>query len=65
MTKKRRKTKRNFSTEKASSRIFYRKPSIMLAEFIFSGAGLTFAPLAIGAAALFLWHVGFIKIFGG
>lgn len=65
MSKRRKRTKRNFNTEPASNRIFYRKPSIMLAEFIFSGAGLTFAPLAIGAAVIFIWHVGFIKIFGG
>jgi phage antirepressor YoqD-like protein len=65
VSKRRKNTKRKANTEKASNRIFYRRPSVMFAEFIFSGAGLTFAPLAIGAATLFMWHVAFIKIFGG
>jgi hypothetical protein len=36
----------------------------MLDEFFCSGAGLTVVPLLFGAA-VFIWHVWFIKIFGG
>lgn len=63
MSKKRKKPKkRNFNTEPASSRIFYRKPSVMLDEFFCSGAGLTVVPLLFGAAIMF-WHAVFIKTF--
>ena len=63
MAKKRKKTKRNYNTKPASDRIFYRRPSIMLAEFMCSGAGLTIVPLAFFAAAIFLSHVCFIHAF--
>lgn len=52
-------------TEKASSRIFYRKPSEMFAEFMYSGAGLTTLPLMALGLVAFLWHVSFIKTFCG
>ena len=61
---KRKKPKRNYNTKPASDRVFYRKPSVMLDEFFCSGAGLTVVPLLFGAA-VFIWHVWFIKIFGG
>ena len=54
MTKKRKKTKRNYNTKPASDRIFYRKPSIMLAEFLWSGPGLVVAVLLYGASAIFI-----------
>ena len=54
MSKKRKKTKRKANTEKASSRIFYRKPSVMLAEFFWSGPGLVVAVLLYGASAIFI-----------
>ena len=55
MSKKRKKPKkRNFNTEQASSRIFYRKPSIMFAEFMWSGPGLVVAVLLYGASAIFI-----------
>lgn len=54
MSKKRKKTKRKSNTEKASSRIFYRKPSVMLAEFLWSGPGLVVAVLLYGCAAIFI-----------
>ena len=54
MSKKRKKTKRNYNTKPASDRIFYRKPSIMLAEFFWSGPGLVVAVLMYGAGAIFI-----------
>jgi len=55
MPKKRRKTKRKGgNTAKASDRVFYRKPSIMLAEFLWSGPGLVVAVLLYGCAAIFI-----------
>lgn len=54
MSKKRKKTKRKANTEKASSRIFYRRPSVMLAEFLWSGPGLVVAVLLYGASAIFI-----------
>jgi len=54
VSKKRKKTKRNYNTKPASDRIFYRKPSIMLAEFFWSGPGLVVAVLMYGAGAIFI-----------
>ena len=55
MSKKRKKTKRKGgNTAKASDRIFYRKPSIMFAEFLWSGPGLVVAVLLYGASAIFI-----------
>ena len=55
MSKKRKKTKRKGgNTAKASDRIFYRKPSIMLAEFLWSGPGLVVAVLLYGTMAIFI-----------
>lgn len=55
MSKKRKKTKRKGgNTAKASDRIFYRRPSIMLAEFLWSGPGLVVAVLLYGASAIFI-----------
>jgi hypothetical protein len=54
MAKKRKRTKRNFNTEPASNRIFYRKPSIMFFEFLWSGPGLVVAVLLYGTMAIFI-----------
>lgn len=54
MAKKRRRTKRNFNTEPASSRIFYRRPSVMFFEFLWSGPGLVVAVLLYGCSAIFI-----------
>jgi len=53
--KSKRKSKRKGgNTAKASDRIFYRKPSIMLAEFLWSGPGLVVAVLLYGCGAIFI-----------
>jgi hypothetical protein len=63
MPKKRRKTKRKGgNTAKASGRIFYRKPSLMLSDFLWSGTGLSFVPLAFLAGTLFIFHMSFIRL---
>lgn len=54
MSKKRKKTKRNYNTKPASDRIFYRRPSVMLAEFLWSGPGLVVAVLLYGCSAIFI-----------
>ena len=54
MSKKRKKPKRKANTEKASSRIFYRKPSVMFFEFLWSGPGLVVAVLLYGCSAIFI-----------
>ena len=54
MSKKRKNPKRNYNTKPASDRIFYRKPSIMLAEFLWSGPGLVVAVLLYGTMAIFI-----------
>ena len=54
MSKKRKKTKRKGNTEKASSRVFYRRPSVMFFEFLWPGPGLVVAVLLYGASAIFI-----------
>ena len=54
MSKKRKKTKRNYNTKPASDRIFYRKPSVMFFEFLWSGPGLVVAVLLYGCSAIFI-----------
>jgi len=54
VSKRRKKTKRNFNTEPASNRIFYRKPSVMFFEFLWSGPGLVVAVLLYGCSAIFI-----------
>ena len=41
-------------TTKASDRVFYRKPSVMFFEFLWSGPGLVAAVLLYGASAIFI-----------
>ena len=53
--KSKRKTKRKGgNTAKASDRVFYRKPSIMFFEFLWSGPGLVVAVLLYGTMAIFI-----------
>ena len=54
MAKKRKRSKRTYNTAKASDRIFYRRPSVMFFEFLWSGPGLVVAVLLYGASAIFI-----------
>jgi len=58
--KSKRKSKRKGGdTTKASQRIFYRDPWLMIHDAVFSAPGLVISILLFG------WSVVFIKIFGG
>ena len=54
MAKRRKKSKRTYNTKPASDRVFYRKPSVMFFEFLWSGPGLVVAVLLYGCSAIFI-----------